>query len=124
MTKLRVSRLNHTWLIDVDGNILRHNGHLSGGDELLPGVVEFWAQIPAGDTIVLLSARAHDHQAATLHFLDKQGLRYDHAVFGLPTGERILINDSKPSGLPTALAVNLARDQGLGELSLDIDQKL
>ena len=124
MTKLRVSQLNHTWLIDIDGTLLRHNGHLSAGDELLPGVVEFWAKIPAGDTIILLSARTQDHQAATLHLFDQQDLRYNHAVFGLPTGERILINDCKPSGLPTALAVNLQRDQGLGELSLTIDPKL
>ena len=124
MTELQVSRLNHTWLIDVDGTMVRHNGHLSAGDELLPGVVEFWAQIPAGDTIVLLSARAHYHQAATLHFFDQKGLRYDHAVFGLPTGERILINDRKPNGLPTALALNLPRNQGLGELHLQIDPLL
>ena len=32
---------------------------------------------------------------------------------GMPTGERILINDIKPSGLRTALAINVKRDEGL-----------
>jgi len=34
-------------------------------------------------------------------------------IFGLPQGERILINDMKPSGLITAYAINKNRDEAL-----------
>lgn len=119
-----VSPLGHTWLIDIDGTVLAHNGHLTGGDRLLPGVAEFWAQIPAGDVIVLMSARTDLERDGTLEVLRGHGLRFDHVLFGLPHGERVLINDAKPSGLATALAVNLARDEGLARLSVEIDPAL
>jgi hypothetical protein len=32
---------------------------------------------------------------------------------GLPVGPRVVINDIKPSGLQTAIAVNLVRNTGL-----------
>jgi len=111
---LRLSTLSHTWLIDMDGVVCPHNGHLRGDQGLLPGVRELWASIPTTDRIVLLSARGAEHEAATLALMAAEGLRVDHALFGLPVGERILINDIKPGGLLTAVAVNLIRDEGLG----------
>lgn len=122
MSNVVLSALPHTWLIDVDGTILKHNGHKSGGDELLPGVRAFWAQIAPDDCVVLLSARTADEMTDTLAFLDQNGLRYDRVLFGLPKGERVLINDNKPGGLETALAINLPRDAGLAGLTVCIDQ--
>ncbi|MEY3200946.1 MAG: hypothetical protein RIR70_496 [Pseudomonadota bacterium] len=119
-----MSTLPHTWLIDLDGTVLAHNGHLNGGDSVLPGVLEFWTKIPEQDVIILLSARHERYREHTLAFLSAQGLRFDGALFGLPTGERILINDRKNSGLPTALAVNLARDAGPGEIHFKMDGSL
>ncbi|MDB5430668.1 MAG: hypothetical protein JWP35_1784 [Caulobacter sp.] len=119
-----LSALAHTWLIDLDGVVCPHNGHLRGDDSLLPGAEAFWAAIPDGDTIILLSARAEAHKAAALALLAAHGLRVDHALFGLPTGERILINDAKPSGLVTALAVNLGRDEGLGGVVVEVSPDL
>jgi hypothetical protein len=124
MTGIVVSRLAHTWLIDVDGTLLSHNGYLHGQDRLLPGVTEFWRQIPDGDMIILLSARAEEVRDGCLAVLDGAGLRYDHVLFGLPKGERVLINDRKPGGLVTALAVSVARDAGLAELEVTIDPSL
>ena len=124
MTTLRLSPLPHTWLIDLDGVICPHNGHLRGDESFLPGVRELWASIPPGDCIVVLSARGPEHQAAALAQMAAAGLRVDRALFGLPTGERVLINDAKPSGLVTALAVNVARDEGLGGLAVEIDPGL
>ena len=124
MTPLRLSTLPHTWLIDVDGVIVPHNGHLRGAETLLPGVRELWATIPAGDHIVLLSARGEEHRAATLALMAAQGLRVDHTLFGLPAGERILINDTKPGGLRTALAVNVVRDAGLADLVVELSPDL
>jgi ribonucleotide monophosphatase NagD (HAD superfamily) len=106
---ITVSALKKTWLLDLDGTLVRHNGYLLGGDELLDGAAEFLAGI-AGDVIVILTARGEEHRGETAAFLDRHGIRYDHIVFGLPVGERILINDRKPSGMATALAVNKDRD--------------
>jgi len=113
---LTLSSLDHTWLIDLDGTVLRHNGHLGTGDELLPDVHAFWQSIPDADTIILLSAREEKYRNSTLEFVTKSGLRFDHAIFSLPHGERVLINDVKPRGLKTAIAVNVARDAGAGTL--------
>lgn len=109
------SFLDHTWLFDIDGTILKHNGHLNGHEEVLPGVHEFWSQIPDNDIIVLLSARPKPYQTATLEFLENSGLRFDYAIFGLPSGERFLFNDDKPKGLETCKAFCLKRDAGLSD---------
>ncbi len=61
---------------------------------------------------------------ATLAFLRAHGLRFDHAIFNLPTGERVLINDAKPSGLATALAVNVPRDAGLSAMEICVNDAL
>ncbi len=119
-----LSALPHTWLVDLDGVVCPHNGHLRGDDSLLPGAEAFWAAIPDGDAIILLSARAETYKAAALALLAAHGLRVDQALFGLPTGERILINDAKPSGLVTAVAVNLARDEGLGGVTVEVSPDL
>jgi len=122
MINLSLSALPHTWIIDIDGTILKHNGHKELGDKLLAGVKEFLQRIPAEDTIILMSAREECYAEATLSFLRSNNLRYDQVIFGLPKGERILINDVKPSGLDTALAINVARDEGLDNLVLTYDR--
>ncbi len=121
---LRLSTLAHTWLIDLDGVVCPHNGHLRGDETILPGVRDLWASIPAGDVIVLLSARGAEHRSTALALMAAQGLRVDHALFGLPVGERILINDAKPGGLLTAVAVNVARDKGLQDVVVEVSPDL
>ena len=124
MKDLSISKLSHTWLIDVDGVILKHNGYRKEKDVLLNGVVEFWNKIPADDKIILLSARDSKEKKPTLKLLNDHGLFYDYAIFNLPVGERILINDSKPKGLNTALAINLERDIGLSKIAFTIDDSM
>jgi hypothetical protein len=119
-----LSRLPHTWLIDVDGTIVKHNGHKDGCDELLPGVKEFWDQIPDQDFVILLSARLREEQADTMEMIRRYGLRFDKALFGMPTGERVLINDVKPGGLKTALALNIERNKGFEGVSISYDPNL
>ena len=46
-------------------------------------------------------------------FLTANGIRYDAILYGMPAGERILVNDCKPSGLLTAVAVNKKRNDAL-----------
>lgn len=122
--KLILSPLPKTWVFDVDGTIVKHNGHLTQeGDQLLPGVKEFFEHIPATDVIVLMTARKAAEQDALKSFLAKNHIRFDYLLSDMPQGERILVNDRKPSGLQTAYAVNKDRDQALN-LSFEIDESI
>lgn len=109
---LILSTLPKTWLFDLDGTLLKHNGYKTDGvDTLLPGVREYINTIPAEDTIIILTARTDAYKQMTIDFLAEQGIRYDEILFNMPMGERILINDRKPSGLDMSVAINIDRDR-------------
>jgi len=113
----QLSDLPKTWLIDVDGVIFPHNGYLHSAEETpLPGVREFFRDVPEGDVVVLLSARAQSYRQQTEEQLARWGLRYAILLLGLPVGERVLINDEKPRGLRTAWALSVARDVGIPDI--------
>ena len=120
-----LSNLNHTWFIDLDGTVFKHNGYkIDGHDTLLPGVKEFLSSIPEKDLIVIVTSRTDDYRELTLKALKENNIRYDEIVFNCPYGERVVINDNKPSGLETGKAINLSRDEGLKNISIKIDEKL
>lgn len=111
---LRLSCLGHTWLIDLDGTIVKHNGYkIDGVDSLLDGAKAFLESIPEGDKIVFLTSRKEEFRELTETFLEQHGIRYDAILYDLPYGERILLNDRKESGLETAIAVNKGRNLGI-----------
>lgn len=108
---LILSTLPKTWIFDLDGTLLKHNGYKTDGtDTVLPGVKEYLDRIPNEDKIVILTSRTEEYRAMTLSFLKKERIRYDKIIFDIPMGERILVNDRKPSGLDMAVAFNLDRD--------------
>lgn len=108
---ITVSPLGKTWVLDLDGTVLKHNGYkLDGHDTLLPGAKEFLANIRPEDMVVFITSRTEEYRAMTEAFLRENGIRYDAILYGAPYGERILVNDRKPSGLATAIAVNTERD--------------
>lgn len=113
MEDLKLSSLPKTWIFDLDGTILVHNGYKNGGDRILPGVKEFFDNIPETDHILILTARKEEVLESTIEFLKDNGIRYNNILADIPFGERILLNDMKDSGLKTAYAVNLKRDEGL-----------
>lgn len=104
--------LNHTWFIDLDGTILKHNGYLTDEETLLPGVKELWDKIPIEDTIIITTSRKSSESRATENFLALNEIRFNHIIYDLPTGERVLINDIKPQGLNTSIAWNVERNKG------------
>jgi hypothetical protein len=120
---IELSPLPKTWIFDIDGTLVIHNGYKNGKDKLLSGVKEFYARISETDCIILLTARVKDEIPALKSFLKKNGLRYNHIISGIPIGERILVNDTKPSGLLTAYAVNKIRDEKL-EIDFKINKNL
>ncbi|MBQ9305969.1 hypothetical protein [Butyrivibrio sp.] len=106
-----LSKLGHTWILDLDGTIVKHNGYkIDGIDSFLKGAKEFLNSISKDDFIVFITSRTEEFRHITIDFLSKNDIRYDYIIFGAPYGERILINDDKPSGLPMSIAVNKKRD--------------
>lgn len=118
------SNLNKTWILDVDGTIVKHNGYkIDGYDTLLDGVKEFFENLNADDKVVLLTARKEEYLSALKEFLKSNDIRYDYLLSGMPMGERILVNDRKPSGLDMAFSVNKDRDKKL-EIKYKINEEL
>ena len=56
MKKIKLSKnMAHTWFIDLDGTILKHNGYIiDKKDTLLKGVKKFFKQIPKKIKLLLL----------------------------------------------------------------------
>ena len=110
--KLILSTLPKTWIFDLDGTLLKHNGYkIDGQDKILCGVKEYFDKISVEDRILILTSRTDECKPMTLKFLKEKGIRYDEILFNMPMGERIVVNDRKPSGLDMAVAVNVERDE-------------
>ncbi len=106
-----LSALPKTWFFDLDGTLVKHNGYkIDGRDTLLPGAKEYLAGIPEEDKVIIITSRTEEYRTETEIFLEENAVRYDMILFNMPMGERIVVNDRKPSGLETAVAVNLDRD--------------
>ncbi|MBP5553350.1 MAG: hypothetical protein J6X94_00610 [Lachnospiraceae bacterium] len=109
--KVVMSTLPKTWILDLDGTLMKHNGYkIDGKDTLLEGAKEYIDSLPAEDKIVILTSRTDEYKQMTLDYLNEAGIRYDEIIFNIPYGERIVVNDRKPSGLDMAVAFNLERD--------------
>ncbi|AGF58315.1 23S rRNA G2445 N2-methylase RlmL [Clostridium saccharoperbutylacetonicum] len=121
---IKVSPLGKTWIFDIDGTIAKHNGYkIDGEDSLLQRAKEFFNNISEKDMIVFITSRTIDMKSETEKFLIKNGIRFDHIIYNAPFGERILINDKKPSGLETAIAINTDRDVFLAT-NFEVDERL
>ena len=108
---LEFSPLAKTWVLDVDGTLVKHNGYkIDGCDTLLDGVKEFFETLSPDDKVVLLTARKEEYLPALKDFLAKNNIRYDFLLTDMPMGERILVNDRKPSVLDMSFAINKNRD--------------
>ena len=112
--ELTLSTLPKTWIFDLDGTLVKHNGYLTDGyDTLLPGVTDFLDSLSKEDKIIIITARNNQYRKNTEKFLNENKIRYDEIIFDATVGERILINDKKKSGLKTAYAINTNRDEML-----------
>lgn len=113
----------HTIFLDIDGCILKHMGNLHeiwlerDNPVILPGVVEAFNEWESkGYRIILTTGRKESMRELTVKQLAAVGIYYDHLLCGLGGGARYLINDLKPnSDAPTAIAINLKRNEGLTE---------
>ena len=109
--ELEMSSLPKTWILDLDGTLVKHNGYkIDGKDSLLSGANELLSQIRDEDYVIIVTSRKLEYKELTESFLQENNIRYDHIIFEAPYGERILINDNKPSGLKMAYAIDTDRD--------------
>jgi hypothetical protein len=108
-----------TWIFDLDGTLVVHNGYKEGVDTLLPGVKEFYEKnITKDDYILIVTARFSKFKGIAEKCLLDNDIYYDRIIYDTPRGERILINDRKPwdGGLDTAFSYNIDRNEGLGNI--------
>lgn len=127
MEKLILSSLSKTWIIDIDGVIFEHNKYKElqpDEDETpLPGVADFFKRIDKSDFVILVTSRDERYRERTERSLKKADVCYNIIIMNLPVGERVVINDQKPSGLDTAFAINLRRNEGLKSIDIAIDKE-
>lgn len=113
-----------TIITDIDGTLIEHV--MPGADDyhertskLLPGVKEKFQEWDAkGYNIVLITGRRESSREFTEKQLTNLGLFWDQLIMGVGGGVRILINDIKPTGEETAIALNIKRDKGLDGITL------
>ena len=119
--ELILSLLKKTWFIDLDGTVLIHNDNVNEkDDQVIQKSIEFLKTIE-NDYIVFTTSRKIKHKKKTEQFLKDNKIKYDKVIYNLPYGERIVINDNKTSGLITAYALPLTRNDGI-EVNLHIDK--
>lgn len=116
-------RNNKCYFIDIDGCIFFHYDGLynilTNNHILLDGVKELFIKIREnGDYIVLTTARPESMRSLTINQITSCGLWFDQLVMGLPVGPRVVINDTKPNGMMTAIAINVKRNGGLLEVEV------
>ena len=118
MKEIKLSVLPKTWLFDLDGTLVKHNGHHEGEDIFLPGALELLKSIDREDKIIILTARSSEYFEKTFKKFEQVGIKIDHWIFDLPAGERIIFNDDKPGGMKTAIACCVWRDAGLDNIKI------
>ena len=113
-----------TIFCDIDGTLLKHHGDIVANYQNDPCVLkDVYENIKQWEknnyTIILTTGRKECLRERTEQQLLKMGIIYDKLIMGLPSGDRILINDKKPnSGRNTAYAFNTVRNKGLHQIDI------
>lgn len=126
---------NPTVILDADGTLVFTSGNMNdqiiGEVKPLPGVMEKlleWDRM--GCHIIILTGRRESSRKSTEEQLAKAGIFYDQLVMGVGGGVRILVNDRKPEsnkypdGRVTAFAVSPPRNHGIGDIDIDLLEKV
>ena len=118
-----------TIICDIDGTLVSHvttPSHMFEDTtriELLPGVKEKFDEWDSKCyKIILLTGRKESMREQTVCQLRDLGIFYDQLIMGAGGGARVLINDLKPKenhpDNPTAISINLNRNEGLKNVNL------
>lgn len=118
-----------TIFLDIDGVLIKHPGDMANiYDEIdptlsciIPGT---WKKIQEwhlkGYYIIIVTARMPSFRELTIRQLEQCRIPYHQLIMGINRGARVVINDIKPNqpDLPMAEAINLPRDQGIGDIDI------
>lgn len=111
-----------TIFLDIDGTIFRHHGDQSPllvKPILLPGVLDKLHEWLSQDYCVVLTTARHESiRKFTEDQLQNSGIEYDQLIMGIGSGERIIINDGKPSDEGSCRAYAVIRDMGLTNVNI------
>jgi hypothetical protein len=112
-----------TIILDIDGCIFKHGGNgacdqWTTRHALLDAVKVVFDKLEReGCFIMLVTARKESCRCFLEDELRACGLFWDALVMGLPSGQRILVNDEKPDASePSAIALVVKRNEGLSTL--------
>lgn len=109
--EIEMTALPKTWILDIDGTIVKHNGYkIDGKDSLLEGIKGFLSRIKDEDMVIFVTSRKREYKEQTESFLRQNNIRFDYIIYEAPYGERIVVNDKKPSGRDMAYAFNVDRN--------------
>ena len=73
-----LSALPKTWILDLDGTIVKHNGYLQEGmDTILSPSLDFIKSLPESDVIIILTSRSSEYSEITEKYLTEKCIRYD-----------------------------------------------
>lgn len=101
--KIVMSNLPKTWILDLDGTLVKHNGYKEDGhDTLLDSANTVLKNIKEDDLVVIITSRKKKYKKLTENFLQEHKIRFDVIVYEAPYGERIVVNDNKDTGLRMA----------------------
>jgi len=64
MNKKYLSNLQKTWIFDLDGTLVKHNGYKINKEIILSGVKEFFDSHIKNDDYVIITTGRTDEQAA------------------------------------------------------------
>lgn len=110
--EIEMTSLPKTWILDIDGTIVKHNGYkIDGKDSLLDGIKGFLSQIKDEDMVIFVTSRKREYKEQTESFFRQNNIRFDYIIYEAPYGERIVVNDKKPSGRDMAYAFNVDRNR-------------
>lgn len=113
-----------TIICDIDGTLIKHyTPDYTSKPNFIPEILDGtllklneWEK--KGYRIILITARKKSMKNITKKQLSSLGIFYDDLIMGVTSGERYLINDTKPNNKNTAFSINLIRDKGIGEINI------
>ena len=113
-----------TIFCDIDGTLVTHQPpHITSDPnykmQLLDGTLEtLLAWDVKGYNIILTTGRKESLRKVTEMQLSAAGIFYDQLIMGIGGGYRYLINDSKPNGDISAIAINIERNKGIQDIDI------
>ena len=113
--------------VDIDGTLIAHQD--KPNYRIKPVVLEGTVKkinhwIEEGHYIILCTARKSADRNKLEILLNKNKIKYNQLITGLPSGPRILINDRKPYNVlkPQSYNIDIDRNEGIDNINLFDDQ--